>query len=310
MIADLMEQAVDAVLYFGRFRLEEATEKLVDIVTKAAGGDHDAFSALMQRLDSKLRATIRVRSRGTLNGSDIDDVLQDVWMEVWAKGVLKKLTSPEGVVPLLNAIAKNKAINASKAKARAGAKRTSASDIAPVSIGVTKAGRGGGQLSAADKKIVRKAVTKALAKAKLKPDERLFVSMLFGTTPGGVLQIPGKQVPGSAQDVARAKRAGRTGADKTISAWASRIKRKFLRHFCTDRDLCDLLPSGRARSQLTKIPGLGQNACKNVKGSCMDDEVVAFAHMIGALHEGHPQNVEGEADELVLSWLTETLAGT
>jgi len=304
-ITDLMEEAVDALLYFGRFDLSEAAEKLADLVTKAAAGDRDAFAALMRRLEPKLRAVIKARSRGSLQPADVDDVLQSVWVEVFEKGVLQKLNSPEGVVPMLNAIAKNMTLNAAQLRARQGATSRRAA-IAPGATGVAKPGRrrGGGQLSSADKKIVRKAVTRGLAKAKLAPDERMFIAMAFGLTPGGEAQLPDY-----GSDVERAKKVGKTGNDKTLSAWSSRVKRRFLRHFCTDKELCDLLPSGRSRSRTNQIPGLGQNACKNVKDSCVEDEVVAFAHRLGALTEGHPQNVEGEATELVLSWLTETLAG-
>ena len=310
MITDLMEEAVDALFYFGRFRMEEATEKLADTLTKAAAGDSDAFTSLMLQLEPKLRATIKARTHGSLQPSEIDDVMQSVWVEVFEKGLLQKVAGPRNLMALLSTVAKNKAINASKEKAKAGVTHRSTTALGPLSPGVVKAGRGASQLSMAQKKIVRKAVTKALAKAKLKPEERLYVSMLFGMDPGGDLHVADY-----GGDLERAKKAGMTGSDNSISSRATRIKLKFLRHFCTDRELCDLLPPGRARTQITKIAGLGQNACKGVKDTCMDDEdaddvVTEFAYRIGALSEADPQNVEGDAGELVLSWLTETLAGT
>lgn len=304
-MASLMEQAIDATLYFGRFRLEEADRRLADIIKKAAAGDTDAFNSLVIKLEPKLRATARARSRGVLSDDDIDDVMQDAWMEMMKPAVLDKFADdPGGLVPFMHSVVKNKTINMGRAKARAG-KTYKHIGVDPATLGAMKAGRGGGKLSAAERRIVRKAVTKALAKAKLTPQERMFVAMLFGQG----------DVPEYGGDVAKAGLVGiRTGKThktvKGVGTWAFKAKRKFLRHFCTDKALCDLLPSGRGRTKVTKIPGLGAGACKGVEGSCVESDAATFAHRVCLLDEGHPEIDEGDAGELVLSWLTDVLART
>jgi DNA-directed RNA polymerase specialized sigma24 family protein len=302
-----MEQAVDAALFFGRFRLEEASGRLVDLVKRAATGDAGAFNSLIIKLEPRLRATARARSRGSLSDYDIDDVLQNTWMEMMKPGALAKFADkPEGLVPFMHAIVKNKTINMSKAKTRAGKTYRSMGKLVPAAPGVALTGRGRGKLSAAEKKVVRRAVNRALAKAALTDKERMFIAMLFGGE---------DVVPGYGRDVKLAKKVGvETGkTHKTVpgvGAWAYKTKQKFLRHFCTDQELCDLLPSGRALTKAVKIPGLGQNACKGVKDSCTESEVTVFAHRAHLLDEDHPKIDEGKAVELVLSWLTEVLAGT
>jgi DNA-directed RNA polymerase specialized sigma24 family protein len=306
----LMEAAIDATLYFGRFDLAEAGDRLADLVARAAGGDSDALNTLMVRLEPKLRTVIKARSRGSLGADEIDDVVQDIWVDVWEKKVLGKLATPQGVVPMLAAIARNKTINASKAKAKAGRTHTSDSDVEPSSDSSLRYSHGRiTNLGPDAKKVVRRAVTRALAKAKLTPQERVFVSMMFGMTTGGELQVPTKS-----GHQAAARKAGKTGTDAAVSIWGSRARKKFLQHFCTDKELCALLPAGRERSALTTLPGLlpksGDYACKGVKDSCMESSVVAFASRVAVLAEGHEQIDEGKAGELVLSWLTEALART
>lgn len=299
----LMEQAVDVVLWFGRFRLEEASERLVDLVTRAVAGESDALNTLVTRLEPKLRAVAQTRSRGSLQGADIDNVLQDSWVKLLKPGALNRFADkPEDLIPFLYRIVQNQTLSAITVKSRAERKHRSL-DIDPISPGKAGTRGSGSRLSQAEKKVVRRAVTRALAKAKLAPQERLFVSMLFGVTTGGEMKLPDY-----GKDVTRAKLVG--VKEKSISGWTSRTKQKFLQHFCTDKELCDLLPPGRARDKITRIKGLGQNACKGVGGSCMESDVVAFAHRVLPLVEDHPQIGESEAGELVLSWLTEVLAET
>jgi DNA-directed RNA polymerase specialized sigma24 family protein len=283
-------EAVDATLYFSRFRLAEASESVKSLVAKAVNGDKDAFATLFAKLTPKLKAVIRRKSRG-MQETDVEDVLADVWLGVVSKGLDKHKAKPEGLIPYLVKSVKNRAITAGKKASRYGSTHL---PVQPGAIGIAK--KGG--LSEKEKKVVRAAVTRALAAAKLSKQEKALIVQMFGVA-GNELKLPDY-----GKDLEIAKAAGVGGKKGSVSSKLTRAKKKFLQQFCTDQALCDLIPSGHRRDLEKKIPGLGVNVCKDVPGSCVEE----FAAGLLGLTEEDARIEESEAEELVLSWLTEVLA--
>lgn len=285
----LVEDAIDAHLYFARFPLVEGSGEIEKLAAKAVAGDTTALGDLITKLDKNLKVTARARG---LPREDVEDVVQDALTKLLEPGRLAKFKKdPAGIVPWLHRTVINKALNLRKRASRRGSAVASVAVPGEASV---FAGFRHRQMSSTKREVVRGAVERALAGHFTGP-EKAFVLSLFG---GGDFKMPEK---GEAESAAKA--AGRAGTKRALEAWASRVKKKFLKALCTDRRLCDLLPShkgvtGRVRKSV-------KYACRGVAGSCVESEIVQFA---SALTEDDGKLDEGAACELVLSWLQEVLA--
>jgi len=215
------------------------------------------------------------------NVDDAEDVVQDALTAVLVKpDALKRFAAdPKGVIPFLHATVKNKALNKRGKNAR------SRSTADPSQLPAT----GRGALGPKAKQVVRDAIKRALKTASLSKQEREFLAAMFG----------GEEIEGTHYGA-----AGKLGQKAGLSSpQQTRARDKFLKKLCTDRELCDLIPSGRARSGSKKLPGLPTNICQRVAGSCVEE----FAASIYGLQEDAPWLRGDAAAELVLSWIGDAL---
>ena len=290
----LAENAIDAHLFFSRYPLVEGSGVIEKLAKRAIAGDMSALGDLVTKLDKNLKATARARGRGSLSNEDVEDVVQDALTKLLEPGQLAKFEKdPGGIVPWLHRTVINATINLRKSKGRRGMTGISV-DVAPGGRGVAS-GLTRKKMSTTKREVVRGAIARAMTGHFTKA-EKAFIMSLFGGD--DEFKMPSK---GDAEGAAKA--AGRKGTKRAIEAWSSRVKKKFLKALCTDRQLCDLLPShqgvtGRVRKNV-------KYACQGVAGSCVESEIVEFA---SALTEDGGNLDEGAACELVLSWLQEVLA--
>jgi len=293
-VNDLAEAAIDAHLFFSRYPLVEGAGEIEKLAVKAIAGDMAALGDLVTKLDRNLKATARARGRGALSKEDVEDVVQDALTKLLEPGQLAKFKDdPGGIVPWLHRSVMNATFNLRKQKARRGTVGLSV-DVPTGGLGAVS-GLTRKKMSATKREIVHGAVKRALAGHFTKPEQE-FILKLFGSDDD--FKMPTK---GDAEGAA--KEIGRKGTKRAIEAWSSRVKKKFLKALCTDRQLCDLLPShrgvtGRVRKNV-------KYACRGVAGSCVESEIIEFA---SALTEDNGKLDEGAACELVLSWLKEVLA--
>lgn len=261
-------------------------------IVKAGEGDPNAFTQLYTEFTPLLKTVARAKARGGAV-SDVDDIVQTVFVKFYEKElkkVAKLIASGKKDVGYLVALLKRSTLNATVDANRAAGKRGMtggrSTDIDPAGA---LTGRDK-HLGAESRKVVRAAFQRALKSPKLKKDEREYIQALFSDGPEG-FAVPTHGNTGEIQ-----KKLG------IKSARGTKIKTKFLKLFCNDKELCALLPRhkgrlGRARDISKGIPGLAKagNVCKGV-GVCTE----FFWRLTG---DHFLVEDEGTAEDLVLSWL-------
>lgn len=277
--------------------------KLDDLIVKAAEGDSGAFEQLHRKFVGPLTQVAKTKAKGAAK-ADVDDIVQETFLKFFTTELPKfaEKLKTKGVRATdlrgwLQRVVINAVIDANRKAARKGISHRRIGDDEPAAGEV--AGGSEKHLGERAKKVVRAAYKRALAKAKLKPAERKFIMALFGHTE---FKVPEH---GDLTPAAKQAGLGKGKTDKQIGAIANKAKKKFLKFFCTDKELCDLLPSfkgerGRARDVTKKIPGLGGNICKD--HAC---EEVEF--LVGLLGEEYAGFDQGSAQDLVLSWIARNL---
>jgi DNA-directed RNA polymerase specialized sigma24 family protein len=270
---------------------------LADLIAKAAAGNGDAFTRLYNKYSPVLKQAAKGKAKGAAV-SQVDDIVQNTWLKFYEKElgkIAKKIADgqkdPGFLVAVLKRSVMNATMDANKKAARKGLSYH-AKGIEPSSAGRPRQEK---KLGVGSRKIIRAAFKRALAKANLKPNERIFIGMLFGGGEGFAAPKYGSIVP-----IAKKAGIGKGKIDKQVGALANKTKTKFLKHFCNDKELCDLLPHykgklGRAKTKGVKIPGLGANVCKDV-GVCTE-----FFWKLSGDH--FIVEDESIAEDLVLSWL-------
>ena len=279
-MSSLLEEAVNAHLFFHRPISEAESPKLVALAKKAVEGDMGALNDLITSLQRNLVATAKAVVK---NPDDAEDVVQDALMAVLGKpdSIKRFKNDPKGVIPFLHKTVRNKAINLGKKLSRG--KSTADPSTLPAASTPSRLGDEA-------KKVVRDAIKRALESTKLSKAERAFLTDMFG----------GEDIKGTEYGA-----AGKLGKKHGVpSHQQTRARDKFLKQLCTDKELCDLLPSGRARKHGAKIAGLPTNICDKVKGSCVEDFA---AHLYGLNEDASWLRGDAAAD-LVLSWISGVLA--
>lgn len=278
-MSSLLEEAVDAHLFFSRPIDEAESPKLVALATKAVAGDANALNDLIVALQKNLLATARAVIKDPQHA---EDVVQDALMAVLAKpkSLERFKNDPKGVIPFIHKTVKNKALNVRSKMARG----RSTADPSQLPA------KGAAGFGPKAKQIVRDAIQRALKGAKLSKAERAFLTTLWG----------GEEIKGTAYGA-----AGKAGKEHGLkSHQQTRARDKFLKALCTDQELCDLIPSGRARAGAKALPGLPTNLCKGVAGSCVEE----FAARLYGLNEDASWLQGDGAADLVLSWLGDVLS--
>jgi hypothetical protein len=284
-------------------KLSKADAQLATTIQKAANKDSAAFTLLYNKYTPMLLRLAKSKAKGAAR-SDVEDIVQTVFTKFYEKElpkIAKQITDghkdPGFLVAVLKRSVMNATISANQAAGRKGMSHKRILDVEPSAQGL--AGREK-RLGAGSRKIVRAAFKRALAKANLKPEERIFIGMLF-SGPGG---FDAPQY-GAAAALAQKAGMGKGKSQGQIGALATKAKTRFLKFFCNDKELCALLPHykgklGRARTKGVKIPGLGANICKDV-GACTE----FFWKLTGDHIIVEDESV---AEDLVLSWLMGVLS--
>jgi DNA-directed RNA polymerase specialized sigma24 family protein len=298
----LVIEAVDTFLEEARALREDS--QLDSVILKAAEGDNNAFTTLYNKFIRLLTTVARAKAKGAAK-SDVDDIVQNTFLKFYEKELPKfaaKMKAGErkgaDLVHLLKTAVRNATADANKAAARKGLSHRRIGEFEPSQGAVL--GKSEKHLGARSKKVVRAAYKRALAKAKLKPVERKFIMALFGQTEF--------KVPEHGTITAIADKVGLAPGknQKQLASIALKAKNKFLKTFCTDKELCALLPHfkgelGRARDVSKRIPGLGGNICKD--HTCEEVEFI-----VGLLGEEFAEFDQGGAQDLVLSWIARNLS--
>lgn len=302
----LVFEAVDEFLAGSRALLAEDDEKLKQLIIKAAEGDNAAFTSIYNKFSRVALGVARSKAKGAAK-SDVEDIVQTTFVK-FLGGEMKKFAAKlkagqrkaRDFKPLLISIVKHAVIDANKAAGRKGMTHRRIHDVEP-SDSPTGSEK---HLGLKSKRTIRLAFNRALAKAKLTPTERVFIGMLFrGTEPGMGWDVPGH---GQIAQIAKKAGLGKGQPTKQIAGLGTKAKKKFLKTFCNDKDLCALLPRfkgrmGRARTKGVKIPGLGANVCKDVP-TCTEEFVVALYEMDDAEWLD-----EDTACDLLLPWIWSVL---
>jgi len=286
-------------------RLAEADEDLRQLIIKASEKDQAAFSRLYSMYSKMMTIIARRHAKGRAV-NDIDDIVQDVFVKFYEKELPKFAQlmqmgqrTPDRLRPTLLSATKNATVDANRKSGFHGSFESPMGGFDPTGQGKLS----GEQLGDRAKKVVRAAYKRALAKAQLDVSERKFITLVFGSVefkapkPGEITNAARKAWP--------VTQAGNPTTKEILNQKANRVKTKFLKFFCTDKELCALLPHfkgllGRARDKSKVLTGLGAgNACKD--HAC---EELTFLSDLG---EDTASLDQAQAQDVVLSWIAENL---
>lgn len=278
----ILGEALDAYLELARGPSTQMLEDNPEIhaaFNAAIHGDRAAWGTLFTHYHPTLMKVAHARAK---SAEDAEDAVADVMVKIReGKFSHYKIETPQGVTAVLV----RSVINAVKNKNRA------RKGLPAISIGAepgehepAQPETGGGlpgakkgkttSLSPEQKQVVRERLGAIFKDAKLTDKEREFIGKFIGSDEGEVKDIAAPKALSSV-----AAEVWPEMKDKTRQIHAKRVKERFLKRFCTDKALCDLLPKGHMRdaptSALRSTLGTFTPACKDVEGSCV--EVVEFA---------------------------------
>lgn len=274
----MLAESVDS--YFGL--LQEA-DAFTELVKRAANGDTGAVGDVYTRYQPKFVSMLKGRG---LSPEDAEDTVQTFFAEkVFAGSWLAKFAEKN---PSANGQAYVRAMTRAVLNL-AGDKRrkNKVRSAAPLTGGEKHK-----QTRASDlRKVVAVAMDRVLKK--YKKHEQAFLKELMMS--GGTFHAPKH---GALQKIA-AKHAPANSKDKVN--WGSALKRRFVKQFCTDPDLCGALRTHQGR---TVRATAAKYACKGVPGACVE-EIAVLSH---GVTETETLISEDVALEMVLGWMSGLLA--
>jgi DNA-directed RNA polymerase specialized sigma24 family protein len=251
----LLQEAVESYFRLAHNQTEDKGADLPDLLQRAAQGDKDAVNEVFLRYHDELLRVAKARAK---NKADAEEVVQDLYVKLaetpvlqrfWAK-VQTKQRVPADLISVLKTALINQLKNVHTKKSAQ-------------SLATDPSAKGGPGLSDADKQVVRTVLRRALEKAKLSDDERKFIELLIVSKEGEV------SAPEHRGDImTAAKQAGlkAPGGGDATNVQAQRVRDRFLKQFCNDKELRDLLPGGRKRTAMSSF------FRKNIKAVCPESE--------------------------------------
>jgi DNA-directed RNA polymerase specialized sigma24 family protein len=315
----IITEGLDAYLALVRGptkRLLEDNPEIHAAFLQAISGSKEAMAKLYTHYLPTLTRLARARAK---NAEDAEDAVHDVLTRIMqGKFAAYKPETPQGVTAILM----RSVINAVKNKNRA------RKGLPPVAIGPEaeagehdpaapekgeRVGTAKGKttrLSEPEKETVRAAIGRALQAAKLTDKEQEFIKRIVGSGEGLTGAAPGKEASVAAE--IWPEKAGlkdpsdpTKGYKSTIRVHAKRVKERFLKSLCGDKELNALLPTGHAREKETSAL---HATIKGFKSLCAE-EVILFAEALDLpcyISEGH-LDADKVYDE-VIGWVRASVA--
>ncbi len=284
----LIHEAVEAILTLHRSHLDEAVQPPSDeTLKKAAAGDKDALGDIYSRYYDELVKAARGRARG-MSPDEVEDVVSDFFThKVLGGNALQSFVGkggkPHDLVRFLARSVQNAVINKTKSPEKkhvelTGGETSSKKDSSGHTAGV-----------------VRKAVHQTLDAPGIPAAEKQFLKSLLLSPEGGV--------SGGKGNIGKLAAQHAPVGHKDPANWGTKVKKRFLQRFCTNRAICDLVkdaaPSARQKAKAF---------CASVPGACIEVVEVAFAAsaLMETQLEAEVELSEDDADEMVLAWMRGT----
>jgi hypothetical protein len=308
----LIRESVESYLFLSRCQLEGKGDDIGELIQKAAGGDSAAVGEIFVRYQPDLLRVAKSRARQV---GDAEDAVQDVFLKLSESPLLKTFQAkvekgqrkPREIIATLKTAVINQLKNVASAQAKRGMTHRSTSDVNPASGSIGSIGHSGGKttkLSKVERDVVKRVLQRTLKQANLSKKERRFIELLVVDKTGGIKE-PGHGMTAKVVNAIGLKPS--KGGQSPLTN-ANRVKERFLKLFCKDRELRDLLPTGHARAAGSS------HFRKDLKAVCEDEEfwpVIEFAaathHIDENLSITFGWLTPDSATDLVLSWIRSQL---